>query len=146
MIPTMNHVEVTYDTDASVKAETMHQKDLMGKQDPVDLLIQVLNELGTLHPDVICRLKCTAMSAASLTAMTIALRRTNNYAKFNKGKEGVPRAIQQGYAAALSSVSSASAAITGNACKTKIIFVKSNIFCVHSLNFVFNFNLPTFLF
>jgi len=115
-IPTLNHVEVTFDTDASVKADAMHQKNIASKRDPVDLLVSALSELGTLHPDAVAEIKSAAMSSASLMSATLALSRTNNCTKFNRTREGPPtRGLHKRCAAVLAANAAASAAITGSA-------------------------------
>eukprot|EP00588_Corethron_pennatum_P014419 CAMPEP_0194277742 /NCGR_PEP_ID=MMETSP0169-20130528/9981_1 /TAXON_ID=218684 /ORGANISM="Corethron pennatum, Strain L29A3" /LENGTH=1501 /DNA_ID=CAMNT_0039021777 /DNA_START=51 /DNA_END=4557 /DNA_ORIENTATION=+ len=115
-ISTLNHVEVTFDTDASVKADAMHQKNIASKRDPVDLLVSALSELGTLHPDAVAEIKSAAMSSASLMSATLAVSRTNNCTKFNRTREGPPtRGLHKRCATALAANAAASAAITGSA-------------------------------
>jgi Protein kinase domain len=111
--PTMDAVNLTFDTDVAVKANNMsHVRG--GKQiaTPPELLVRAVAEIRSGALDM-SALGSIAMSASSLLAATSALNRARNTGKLGKGGRGMIKRAAQRTAGIMAMRAATAAAVTG---------------------------------
>jgi hypothetical protein len=119
--PTLDLIEVTYDTDAAAKANNLgvtSQAMVQGNRrilPPSEGLMRAITDIRATGGMNVESLTSLAMSASSLVSATSALRRARNAGKVGKGGKGLMKRSTQRTAGILAMNAATSAAVTGAA-------------------------------
>lgn len=111
--PTTDLVELTFDTDIAVKANSFGGSGQEGKR-AVTPSEGILHAIRDIRAGAVDMSSFISMSNSSLTAATAALRRARNAGNIGKGGKGILKRSSQRVAGILAMVAATSAAVEGN--------------------------------
>jgi histidyl-tRNA synthetase len=112
--PTLDLVELTFDTDVAVKANNVALETGDKRQpSPPEALMKAICDIraGAIDPST---LRSLAMSTSSLMAATAALKRARNTGRLGKGGKGMLKRSTQRAAGVLAMRAATAAAVTGS--------------------------------
>jgi hypothetical protein len=110
--PTPDYVELTFDTDAAVKANSIEHATGGKRPSASESLMRAIADIRTGAVDL-NSLRSLTMSASSLLAATAAFKRAKNTGRLGKGGKGMLKRSTQRTAGILAMRAATSAAVTG---------------------------------